>query len=107
MRRKINHLLPLIILTGGIEITWKTIRKIIFEHIIEFKTLQRESVSIFGLGYYELIARHIKKLIERNYEFTKNEDEDKMLNDSLKDAFKIWLIAEPQHTDKNQWTNCK
>ena len=100
MRSKINHLLPLIILTGGIEITWKTIRKFIFDHIIEYKTLPRESASIFGLGYYELIIRPIKKLIERNYEFTKNEDEDKMLNESMKDALKYWLIAEPKHTDK-------
>ena len=99
MRSKINHLLPLIILTGGIETTWKTIRKFIFDNIIEYKTLPRESASVFGLGYYELIIRPIKKLIERNYEYTKNEDEDKMLNDSLKDAFKFWLIAEPKHND--------
>ena len=30
---KVNHLLPLIALTGNIEVSWKTIRKIIFKHV--------------------------------------------------------------------------
>ena len=47
MRSKINHLIPLIILTGGTEDLWKTIRKFIFHKIIECSTLPRESASAF------------------------------------------------------------
>ena len=47
MRSKINHLIPLIILTGGTEDLWKTIRKFSFHKIIECSTLPRESASAF------------------------------------------------------------
>ena len=59
MRSKIN---PLIILTGGTEELWKDIRKFIFHYIIECNTLPRESASAFGLGFYEIMIRPLKKV---------------------------------------------
>ena len=100
MRNKINNLFPFITLAEGIKITLKGIRKFIFDYIIRYKTLPSESVYLFGFGYHELITKSIKKFIQGNYEFTKNENEDKVPNDSLKDALKFWLITELKHTEK-------
>ena len=88
------------ILTGGTEELWKDIRKFIFRNIIECSTLPRESASAFGLGFYEIMIRPIKKLIERNYQFTNNKEENKMLNDCLIQALKQWIKLEPKHTQK-------
>ena len=100
MRSKINHLIPLIILTGGTEELWKDIRKFIFHYIIECNTLPRESASAFGLGFYEIMIRPLKKLIERNYQFTNNKEENEMLNDCLIQALKQWIKMEPKHSQK-------
>ena len=85
-------------LNGDIEEVWKKIRKFIFNNLIEYNTLPRESASAFGLGFYDIIIRPIKKLIERNNYFTSNIDENEMLNDCLIKTLKFWLKAEPNHT---------
>jgi len=90
----------MITLAGNIEEVCKKLRKFIFNNLIEFNTLPRESASAFGLGYYEIIIKPIKKLIERNQIFSGNEEETNMLNESLISALKQWLIAEPNHTKK-------
>ena len=100
MRSKVNHLIPLIVLSRGVTELWKTIRKFIFIHLIEFSTLPIESTSAFKLGYYEIIIRPEKKLLERNYNFTNNKEEDEMLNECLNISFKNLLIQEPKHTEK-------
>ena len=48
MKSKINHLIPLIAITGGIGELWKSIRKIIFNTLLEHSTLPRENASDFG-----------------------------------------------------------
>ena len=73
----------MITLAGNIEEVCKKLRKFIFNNLIEFNTLPRESASAFGLGYYEIIIKPIKKLIERNQIFSGNEEETNMLNESL------------------------
>lgn len=85
-------------LNGNIEEVWKKIRKFIFNNLIEYNTLPRESASAFGLGFYDIIIRLIKKLIERNKNFTSNIDETDMLNDCLIKTLKYWLKAEPNHS---------
>ena len=99
MKSKINHLIPLIAITGGIKELWKTIRKIIFNTLLEHSTLPRESASAFGLGYYEIIVRPILKLRERNRIYTNNIEEDEMIGEALINILKYWLVAEPKHTD--------
>ena len=98
VRSKFNHLLPMICLKGKIEEIWKKIRRFIFNNLIEHNTLPRESASAFGLGFYDIIIRPLKKLIERNKIFTDNNDETEMLNDCLITSLKYWLKAEPNHT---------
>ena len=81
----------MITLAGNIEEVCKKLRKFIFNNLIEFNTLPRESTSAFGFGYYEIIIK--PKLIERNQIFSGNEEETNMLNESLISALKQWLIA--------------
>lgn len=83
MKSKINHLIPLIIITGVTEELWKNIRKFIFHNVIEYNTLPRESASAFRLGFYKIMIKPFKKLIERNYQLTNNKEEIEMLNDCL------------------------
>ena len=99
MKSKINHLIPLIAITGGIEDLWKTIRKIVFNTLLEHSTLPRESASAFGLGYYEIMVRPILKLRERNMIYTNNIEEDEMIGKALINILKYWLVSEPKHTD--------
>ena len=100
MKSKINHLIPLIAITGGIKDLWKSIRKIIFTNLQEYSTMPRESASSFRLGFYDIIIRPVLKLIKRNKEYMNNPEEDKMLKVAAKDLFKYWLKAEPNQTDK-------
>ena len=60
MKSKINYLIPMIVLSGGMNELWKTIRKFIFVHLLEFNTLPRESISAFKFGFYEIIIRPVK-----------------------------------------------
>ena len=76
MKSKINHLIPLIAITGGIKDLWKSIRKIIFTNLLEYSTMPRESASSFRLGFYDIIIRPVLKLIKRNKEFINNPEED-------------------------------
>ena len=100
MKSRINHLIPLIAITGGIKELWKKIRSIIFKYLLEHSTLPRESASSFGLGFYEIIVRPILKFITRNANYTKNKEEEEMLKEALKEIYKQWLIFEPNHTDE-------
>ena len=100
MKSKINHLIPLIAITGGIKDLWKTIRKIIFTNLLEYSTMPKESASSFRLGYYDVIIRPVLKLIKRNKEYVNNPEEDEMLKDAAKKLFEFWLLAEPNQTDK-------
>ena len=100
MKSKINHLIPLIAITGGISDLWKNMRQIIFRDLLEYSTLPRECASSFGLGYYDVIIRPVLKIIERNFNYTNNNDENEMLKTALVELLKKWLIVEPNQTDK-------
>ena len=100
MKSKINHLIPLISITGGLKELWKSLRHIIFKYLIEFSTLPRESASAFGLGYYEVILRPVMKLRKRSKININNADEDELLKEGIKEIMKQWLVSEPKHTDE-------
>ena len=99
MKTKINHLIPLIAITGGIKELWKSIREIIFRDLLEYSTLPRESAKAFNLGYYDVIIKPIVKLIRRIEEYNNEQEEIKYLNEALKELYKYWTIAEPNQTD--------
>ena len=83
MKSKINHLIPLIAITGGIKDLWKSIRKIIFTNLLEYSTMPRESASSFRLGFYDIIIRPVLKLIKRNKEYVNNPEEDEILKNVI------------------------
>ena len=60
MKSKINHLIPLLSITSEIEVP-------------------RETESPLTLLYYEIIARQILKLSERNLIYTNNIEENEMI----------------------------
>ncbi|MGL4521223.1 MAG: reverse transcriptase domain-containing protein [Bacilli bacterium] len=97
---KINHLLPIIALTEGIESTWKLIRKIIFRYILEGSTLPRESASIFKISYFNIIVKPLLKTIERNARINGIDDQTKFTQECAIKAIKHWLVAEPKHTNR-------
>ena len=100
MKLKINHLIPLIAITGGINVLWKKIRKIISNVLLEHSTLPHKNASSFGLSYYEIIVRPVLKLRDRNMIYTNNKEEDEMIGKALVSIYKTWLTVEPKHTDK-------
>ena len=96
---KVNHLLPLISLSGNLEISWKTIRKIIFRNILNKQTTPLETMIALGIGYYNIIIRPLIKLIGRYNNLSKNEDETKYLKEAANNAISYWLQTEKKHTD--------
>ena len=84
MLSKVNHLLPLISLNGHLEQIWKCIRKIIYRDILKTQTTPLESLITLGIGYYNLIIRPIMKMIEREYNFLKNDDHLESLKSAAK-----------------------
>ena len=99
---KVNHLLPLISLTGNIEISWKCIRKIIFRNILNSSTLPLETAMSMGLGYYNIIIRPLVKLVERYNNFRGNNEETKFIKDATTKAILFWLQTEKKHPDEEK-----
>ena len=62
---KVNHLLPLIALSGNLDASWKCIRKIIFKNILDKHTLPLETAVALGPGYYNIIIRPLIKFSRR------------------------------------------
>jgi len=73
MKSRINHLLPIIILTKGIHESWKNIRKIIFTSILNRLTLPLEAASLMGLSFYEIFVKPLLKIIDKYSEHNQTE----------------------------------
>ena len=48
LRTKINHIIPHSAITGALDQLWTTIRKIIFNEVLNRSTFQKESSGAFG-----------------------------------------------------------
>ena len=101
---KVNHLLPLIALTGNLDISWKTIRKIIFRYILNGQTTPLETAIASGIGYYNIIIRPLIKLIGRYKNIRTNENEEKCLKEAAINAISYWIQTEKKHTDEETKT---
>ena len=99
---KVNHLLPLISLTGNIEISWKCIRKIIFRNILNSSTLPLETAMSMGIGYYNIIIRPLVRLVERYNSFRGNSEETQFIKDATTKAILFWLQTEKKHQDQEK-----
>ena len=79
MKSKINHLIPLLSITSGIEELCKTIIKIIFNTQPDHSNLPRENDSPLTLLHHKILVRQILKLSERNLIYTNNIEEDEII----------------------------
>lgn len=98
MRSKINHLIPLIAITGDVNQMWKMIRKTIFYDIMGEATIPKESFAAFGMSFYDIIVRPTLKMIQRSERVTADDEESEMLKEASKKIFKVWLSGEQNHT---------
>ena len=100
LRSKINHLIPLIVLTENCDNTWKVIRNIIFTYIFDRTTLPRESATIYKIGFYDIMIRPTLKLIERNFRYNESETQRSILKKATVKSFLCWInIEENQDTE--------
>ena len=65
MKDKINHIIPLISINGNLETIWKEIRKTIFNNVLFKDTLPKESGTLLGISYYNIIMKPLLKLITK------------------------------------------
>ena len=63
IKSKFAHLIPMIALTGNLELTWKKIRSTIFKDLLERKTIPGETCTLLGLSFYSIIIKSILKLL--------------------------------------------
>ena len=99
IKSKFAHLIPMIALTGNLELTWKNIRSTIFRDLLERKTIPRETCTILGLSFYSIIIKPILKLLNKEHIKADND----MINfyiEAMKNIFKTWLKVEPNNTEK-------
>ena len=99
IRSRFQHLLPLIAFSGKLEETWRNIRKSIFTDILNLNTLPRESGTLLGLSFYNIIIKPIIKMTKRTVE--ENDSDEKIITfykETIKQTFLVWLKVEPNNT---------
>ena len=97
IRSIFQYLLPLIAFTGKLEETWRNIRKSIFTDILN--ALSRESGTLLGLSFYNIIIKPIIKMTKRSVE--ENDSDEKIITfykETIKQTFLVWLKVEPNNT---------
>ena len=65
IKSRFQHLIPLISFSGKLEDTWKNIRKSIFMDILNFNTLPRESGTLLGLSFYNIVVKPMIKMTKK------------------------------------------
>ena len=99
IKSKFAHLIPMIALTGNLELTWKNIRSTIFRDLLERKTIPRETCTLLGLSFYSIIIKPILKLLNKEH-IKADEDMINFYIEAMKNIFKTWLKVEPNNTEK-------
>ena len=97
IKAKFAHLIPMIALTGNLEITWKNIRSTIFNDILDRKTLPRETGTLLGISFYSIIIKPILKILDKEH-IKKDMDKYNFFKDAPKSTFKTWISVEPNNT---------
>ena len=100
MKAKINHIIPLISINGNLETIWKEIRKTIFNNVLFKDTLPKESGTLLGISYYNIIMKPLLKLITKQKEFNNNDDYIQFLYEASKKAIITWNKVEENNTDE-------
>ena len=98
MRSKVNHLIPLICMTGKTEEFWKIIRKIIFNHILLKSTLPREAASLFRCGFFDIVIRPLMKQLIQCHNYHRDEEYQTYLSNALSKALITMKTIEIKHS---------
>ena len=98
LKAKIQHLLPLIALSGNSVKSWNAIRRTIFFKILNKYTLPKESRALFRCSFYDIMVRPLIKL-GKKIEKTKSAQIQYMTN-ALKNTLVVWKKCEPNLTTK-------
>ena len=73
-------MLSLIAIRGHISGTWKMMRSLIFNNILDHAIITKESGATSKPGYYHIIVRPIVKIIERNNVIIEDAEKTKYLS---------------------------
>ena len=90
IRTHLNCNIPLIIFSVKFEETWKMIRNVIFNQILDHATLSRECASAFKAGFYDLIIRPMLKLCERNHSIIADDQHTHTIKEAITNAMATW-----------------
>ena len=90
MKAKINHIIPLISINGNLETIWKEIRKTIFNNVLFKDTLPKESGTLLGISYYNIIMKPLLKLITKQKEFNNTDNYIQFLYEASNKAIITW-----------------
>ena len=99
MQSKINHLIPLITISGKAKELWATVRKLIFKHILNRSTLPRESANNFGCSFYDIIMKPIVKLTDTAFEEGAEPQLIQFLKSICAMLAKTMIEVEPNHNE--------
>ena len=97
------HLLPLIAYSGQLESTWLNIRKGIFLDILSINTLPKESGTLMGLSFYNIIIKPMLKITDKIINQYTNENQSyqkDFIIKAIKKTFHTWLKVEKNNTNE-------
>lgn len=97
-RSRIGHLIPLLAVTKNLGETWKTIRSVIFNSVLQKSTLPRETASLLKIGFYNILVRPTLKIYLKIKELDTDTNMENFLLEATINAMKQWLESEPNHT---------
>jgi len=95
------HLLPLVAYSGQLESTWSNIRKGISIDLLMFNTLPKESSTLMGLSFYNIIIRPMLKITDKiinQYTNESNSLHKNFIIKAIKKTFQTWLKVEKNNT---------
>ena len=98
LKSKVMHLIPIIALTGNLQISWMNIRRTIFRQILKADTMPREAAALYKCSYFDIVLKPTLKAI---YKFSKRGENDTIafLMEAAKKSLKVWISAEPNLTE--------
>ena len=99
MRSRINHLIPIVTLSGNLHDSWKNIRSVIFNFVLERSTFPKESASLFKMGFYDIMVRPLIKVIDRYFNFVKDNEQANFLKTIATKAFITWISIENNQSE--------
>ena len=97
LQSRLNHLIPLYVMTGKTKTIWTNIRKMLFRSILNKCTLPRESAGNFKCAFFDLILKPVIKITENIMTTSTDQDYINFLQQSCAKAALEMIDIEPNH----------